>query len=213
MPSQTQENQDMRNPGIEYFGQTNEDSRVKFEEPEVYTSNQPQRFPKHSNNRTNLSTSMAYILQNVKRIREMSEIPSLTKQILYDQLSLEETSTLLQTGHFEQNEKTPVFLLTDDHGPSDYNSVDLCFFQGWPSIPLTEEDNTSEIRWTKGKGHQSIPSNHENNIALGNDEVLHLQETYIGDIALIEHRPIVLEKERDTNWGDYLNDASDIYEC
>jgi hypothetical protein len=37
----------------------------------------------------------------------MLEIPYLTKQIPDDQLSFEETSTLLQTSHFEQNEKTP----------------------------------------------------------------------------------------------------------
>jgi hypothetical protein len=53
---------------------------------------------------------MAYILQKVKRIREMLEIPSLTKQIPDDQLSFEETSTLLQTGHFEKNEQTPFSL-------------------------------------------------------------------------------------------------------
>ena len=64
---------------------------------------------------------MAYILQKVKRIREMLEIPSLTKQIPYDQLSFKETSTLLQTGHFEQNEKPPFLtsLLIDDQGHSD----------------------------------------------------------------------------------------------
>jgi hypothetical protein len=200
-PSQTQENQDMRKPRIEYFGQTNENSRVKLEEPQVYTSNLPQHFPKPDNNRTNLSTSMAYILQKVKRIREMLEIPSLTKQIPDDQLSSEETSTLLQTGHFEQNEQTPF------QGHSDYNSVDSCLFQGWPTLPSTEEDNIS-----KGKGDQNIPSNHENNIALGNDEVLHLHETYIRDSALVGPRPIVLEQERDTNWGDYPDDASDISE-
>ena len=117
-PSQTQENQDMREPRIEYLGQTNEDSRMKFEEPQVHTSNQPQCFPKLGNNSTNLNTSMVCILQKVKRIREMLEIPSLTKKIPDDQLSFKETSTLLQTGHFEQNEKTPF------QGHSDYNLVD-----------------------------------------------------------------------------------------
>jgi hypothetical protein len=107
MPSQIQENQDMRKPRIEYFGQTNENSRVKLEEPQVYAGNLPQHFPKPDNNRTNLSTSMAYILQKFKRIREMLEIPSLTKKIPDDQLSFEETSTLLQTSHFEKNEQTP----------------------------------------------------------------------------------------------------------
>jgi hypothetical protein len=77
---------------------------------------------------------------------------------------------------------------------------------------LTKEDNTSEITSTKGKSDQNIPSNHENNIALGNDEVLHLLETYIRDSDLVGPRPIVLEKERDTNWGDYPDDASDISE-
>jgi hypothetical protein len=210
-PSQTQENQDMRDPRFEYFGQTNEDSRMKFEEPQVYTSNQPQHFPKPGNNNTNLSTSMAYILQKVKRIRTMLEIPSLTKQIPDDQLSFEGTSTLLQTGYFEQDEKTPFSLLTNDHGPSDYNSVDLCLFQGWPTLPLKKKDIISEITWTKGKGDQSISRNREN-IALGDEEVLLLQETCIRDSALMEPRPIAPEKERDTNWGDCLDDASDISE-
>jgi hypothetical protein len=31
-------------------------------------------------------------------------------------------------------------LLTDDLGPSDYNSIDPCLFQVWPTLPLTEED-------------------------------------------------------------------------
>jgi hypothetical protein len=115
-PNQIQENQDMRKPRIEYLGQTSEDSRVKLEEPQVYVGNLPQHFPKPSNDRTNLSTSMAYILQKVKRIHGMLEIPSLTKQIPDDQLSFEETSTLLQIGHFEQNEQTPFLtsLLIDD---------------------------------------------------------------------------------------------------
>jgi hypothetical protein len=59
---------------------------------------------------------MAYILQKVKRIRGMLEIPSLTKRTPDDQQLFEETSTLLQTGHFEQNEQTPFLtsLLIDD---------------------------------------------------------------------------------------------------
>jgi hypothetical protein len=77
---------------------------------------------------------------------------------------------------------------------------------------LTEEDNISEITESKRKGYQNIPSNHENNIALGNDEVLHLHKTYIRDSALVGPCPIVLEKERDTNSGDYHVDACDIYE-
>jgi hypothetical protein len=109
---------------------------MKSEEPQVHTSNQTQP----SSNGTNLSTSMSYILQKVKRIREMLEIPFLTKQNPDDQLSFEGTSTLLQTGYFERDEQTPFSLLTDDLGPSDYNSVDPCLFQGWPTLPLTEED-------------------------------------------------------------------------
>ena len=77
---------------------------------------------------------------------------------------------------------------------------------------MTEEDNISEITWTKGKGDQSFSSNHENNIALGGDEVLLLQETCISDSALMEPRRILLEQERDANWGVCLNDASDISE-
>jgi hypothetical protein len=83
---------------------------------------------------------MPFISQRVKRIREMLKIPSLTKQDLDNQLPFEGTSTLLQTGHFEQDEKTPPLLLTNDLGPSDYNSVDPCVFQDWPTLPLTEED-------------------------------------------------------------------------
>ena len=84
-------------------------------------------------------------------------------------------------------------------------------FQGWPTLPLTEEDIISEITWTKGKGDQNISSNHEN-VALGDEEELLLQETCIRDSALMEPHPILLEKERDTNWGDYPDDASDISE-
>jgi hypothetical protein len=65
----TLESQYMSEPGFEYFGQTNDDSEIKYEEPLV-----------HTNNQTNLSTSMSYILQRVKGIREMLEIPFLTKQ-------------------------------------------------------------------------------------------------------------------------------------
>jgi hypothetical protein len=96
---------------------------------------------------------MSCILQKVKRIREMLEIHFLIKQDPDDQLSFEGTPTLLQTGHFEQDEQTPSFLLTYDLGPSDYNSVDPCLFQDCPTFPLTEEDtnwgdypdNTSDI--------------------------------------------------------------------
>jgi hypothetical protein len=107
MPNQIQENQDMRKPRIEYLGQTSEDSRVNLEEPQVYDGNLPQHFPKRSNDGTDLSTSVAYILQKVKRTHEVLEIPSLKKQIPDDQLSFKGTSTLLQIGHFEQNEQTP----------------------------------------------------------------------------------------------------------
>jgi hypothetical protein len=106
----------MRKLRIECLGQTSKDSRVKLEEPQVYAGDLPQHFPKPSNNRTNLSTSMAYILQKLKRIRGMFEIPYLTKQTLDNQQSFEETSTLLQTSHFEQNKQTPFLtsLLIDD---------------------------------------------------------------------------------------------------
>jgi hypothetical protein len=96
------ESQYMSEPGFEYFGQTNEDSEIKSKEPQVHTKNQ-----------TNLSTSMSYILQRVKRIREMLEIPFLTKKNPYDQLSFEETSTLLQTGYLKQDEQASFSLLTD----------------------------------------------------------------------------------------------------
>jgi hypothetical protein len=108
---------------------------------------------------------------------------------------------LLQTSPFEKNEQTPF------QGHSDYSSEDSCLFQGWPTLPSIEEENIS-----KGKGYHNIPSNHKNNIALGNDEVLHLHETYIRDSSLVGPCPIVLEQERDTNWGDYPDNASDISE-
>jgi hypothetical protein len=59
---------------------------MKSEEPKVHTSNQNQP----ASNGTNLSTSMSYILQKVKRIREMLEIPFLTKQNPDDQLLFKE---------------------------------------------------------------------------------------------------------------------------
>jgi hypothetical protein len=115
-PKKIQENQDTRKPRIECLSQTNEDSKVKLEEPQVYARDLPQHFPKTSNDRTNLSTSMEYILQKVQRIRRMLKIPSLKKRTLDDQQLFEQTSTLLQTGHFEENEQTPFLtsLLIDD---------------------------------------------------------------------------------------------------
>jgi hypothetical protein len=115
-PNKIQENQDMRKPRIECLSQTSEDSKVNLEEPKVYARDLPQPFPKPSNDRTNLNTSMAHILQKVKRIRGMLEIPSLKKQTPDDQQLFEEISTPLETGHFEQNEQTTFLtsLLIDD---------------------------------------------------------------------------------------------------
>jgi hypothetical protein len=62
------------------------------------------------------------------------------------------------------------------------------------------------------KGDQNPPSNHKDNITQGNDETLHLHETYISDSALVESHPIVMEQERDTSWGDYPDDASKLSE-
>jgi hypothetical protein len=89
---------------------------VKVEEPQVCARDLTQPFQKPTNDMTNLSTSMSYILQKVKRICGMLEIPSLTKSIPYDQQFIEEISTLLQIGHFEKNEQTPFLtsLLIDD---------------------------------------------------------------------------------------------------
>jgi hypothetical protein len=114
--NQIQGNQDMRKPRIWCLSQTSEDSRVKLEEPQVYARDLPQPFPKPRNDKTNLKINMAYILQNVKRICGMLEIPFLTKQIPDDQQLFEETSTILKTGHFEKNEQTPFItsLLIDD---------------------------------------------------------------------------------------------------
>jgi hypothetical protein len=77
---------------------------------------------------------------------------------------------------------------------------------------LVEEDNINEITWTKGKGDQNLPGNHKDNITRGNDEMLHLHETYIRDTALVESHPIILEQERDTSWGDYPDNASNLFE-
>jgi hypothetical protein len=65
--SEIKESQDMSEPGFEYFGETNRDSKMRSEEPRVH-------------NGTNLSTSMSYILQRVKIICEMLEIPFMTKK-------------------------------------------------------------------------------------------------------------------------------------
>jgi hypothetical protein len=117
--TQMLENQDM--------SETNRDPKNRSEEPRVHSG-------------TNLSTSMSCILQRVKRIREMLKTSFLTKQDSDNQLSFEGIPTLLQTGHVEQDEQTPSSLLTDDLGPSDYNSVDPYLFQDCPTFPLTEED-------------------------------------------------------------------------
>jgi hypothetical protein len=109
------------------MNETNKDPKNRSEEPRVH-------------NGTNLSTSMSCILQRVKRIREMLKISFLTKQDLDDQLSFEGIPTLLQTGHFEQDEQTPSSLLTNDLGHGDHNSVDPYLFQDCPTFPLTEED-------------------------------------------------------------------------
>jgi hypothetical protein len=97
-----------------------------------------------------------------------------------------------------------------NHGYSNYNSIDVFLFQGWIALPLVEEYNINEITWTKVKGDQNIPRNHKDIITQGNDETLHLYETYIRDSALVESHPIILKQERDTNWGDYPNDASNV---
>jgi hypothetical protein len=319
------------------LSQTSEDSRVRLEDPQVCARDLPQPFPKPSNDGTNLSTSMAYILKKVKRTRGMLEITYLTKHTPDDQQLFEETSTLLQTGHFEKNEQTPFLtsLLIDDlclqnsmldsessinmmsvkvmnqlglevtgpcatfyrfeskginvydlmeglevhlvdypdfsiimdvifvyipdtwgmilsrewvvtlggslqidlsyatipvgdqgcitlhnkpkmmehierrnHGYNDYKSIDPCLFQGWTALSLVEEDNINEITWTKGKGDHNLPSNHKEKITQSNDKMLHLHETYIRNSALVESHPIILKQERDTNWGDYPDDAS-----
>jgi hypothetical protein len=76
------ENQDMSEPGFEYFDHTNKDPETRSEDPRVH-------------NGTNLDTSMSCILQRVKRIREI--VLFLTKQDPDDQLSFEGTPILLQT--------------------------------------------------------------------------------------------------------------------
>ena len=99
-----------------------------------------------------------------------------------------------------------------NHGHSNYNSIDPCLFQYWTTLPLVEEDNINEITWTEGKGDQNLPSNHRDNITQGNDETLFLHETYIRDSALVESHPIIMEQERNTSLGDYLDDASNLSE-
>jgi len=111
------EYQDMSEPRFECFDQTNRDPETKSEDPRVHDG-------------TNLDASMSCILQRVKRIREI--IYFLTKQDPDDQLSFEGNPTLLQTGQFEQDEKTPSLSLTYNLGPS--------LSQDFPTFPLTEED-------------------------------------------------------------------------
>jgi hypothetical protein len=53
---------------------------------------------------TNPSTSMSYILQRVKRIREMLKISFLKKRDSDDQLPFKGIPTLLHTGHSEKDE-------------------------------------------------------------------------------------------------------------
>jgi hypothetical protein len=126
-------------------------STPMLENQDVSETNRSEEPRVHSG--TNLSTSMSCILQRVKRIREMLKISFITKQDPDDQLSFEGIPTLSQTSHSKQDEKTPSSLLTDDLGPSDYNSVDPYLFQYCPTFPLIEEDidwgdyldNTSDI--------------------------------------------------------------------
>jgi hypothetical protein len=72
-------------------------------------------------------TSMSYILQRVKRIREMLKISFLKKKDSDDQLPFKGIPTLLQTGHFEKDDQTPF-------------SVDPYLFQECPTFPLTKKD-------------------------------------------------------------------------
>jgi hypothetical protein len=72
---------------------------------------------------TNSSISMSCILQRVKRIREMLEIPFLKKQDSDDQLPLKGIPTLLHAGHSDTDEQAP-FLKDQD-----------C-----PTFPLVGED-------------------------------------------------------------------------
>jgi hypothetical protein len=76
---------------------------------------------------TNPSTSMSYIFQRVKRIREMLKIYFLKKRDSDDQLPFKGTPTLLHTCHSEKDEQTPF-------------SVDPYLFQNCPTFPLTGED-------------------------------------------------------------------------
>jgi hypothetical protein len=56
---------------------------------------------------TEPSISMSCILQRVKRIRRMLEIPFLKKQDSDDQLPFKETPILLHTGHSDTMNKHP----------------------------------------------------------------------------------------------------------
>jgi hypothetical protein len=63
--------------------------------------------------KTEPSISMSSILQRVKRIHRMLEIPFLKKQDSDDQLPFKETPILLHTGHSETNEQKS-FLMDQD---------------------------------------------------------------------------------------------------
>jgi hypothetical protein len=151
----------------------------RSEEPRVHNGN-------------NLDTSMSCILQRVKRICKI--VHFLTKQDPDDQLSFEGTPTLLQTGHSEQDERTPF-------------SVDPYLFQDWPTFPLTEEDtnwgdypddasNTSEDSDEDGYLVQRI-----SNIVEWNEDVF--KDIEVPSTVIVDENP----------WCFQCNEAHWEHEC
>jgi hypothetical protein len=106
-------------------------------------------------NMSDSGISLSCILQRVKRIRKMLEIPFLKKQDAGDQLLSKETSMLLHAGHSDTNEQAslskdpecPTFPLEDEDTDGD-DSHDDASKEGYP---ITKRSNSIE-------GHDDVPS-------------------------------------------------------
>jgi hypothetical protein len=104
---------------------------------------------------TDPGISMFSILQRVKRIRRMLEIPFLKKQDSDDKLLSKETPMLLHAGHADTNEQVslskdpecPTFPLEDEDADGD-DSHDDASKEGYP---ITKRSNSIE-------GHDDVPS-------------------------------------------------------
>jgi hypothetical protein len=105
---------------------------------------------------------MFSILQRVKRIREMLEIPFLKKQDSDDKLPSKETPMLLHAGHADTNEQVslskdqecPTFPLKEEDTDGDDSNDDASNISkdsDKKGYPITERSNSIE-------GHDDVPS-------------------------------------------------------